>query len=103
MTVSPGEAFGRRSNAWGAILGSGNATAGQTAELAVRARDVVGNALREGGSELTLFAFHLNGEVCMSPRLTDAPEIIASPTTTHGDAGGVITGGSLLASGQLRV
>ncbi|CAM9996213.1 unnamed protein product, partial [Ectocarpus sp. 12 AP-2014] len=64
VTVAPGEAFGRRSDAWGDALGSssngnnGSLEAGVAASLGVRARDVVGNAVGEGGDELVVYAFH---------------------------------------------
>ncbi|CAM9146088.1 unnamed protein product, partial [Ectocarpus sp. 8 AP-2014] len=64
VTVAPGEAFGRRSDAWGDALGSssngnnGSLEAGVAASLGVRARDVVGNAVGEGGDELAVYAFH---------------------------------------------
>lgn len=61
--VSPGEVFGRRSNAWGEILSGGNTTAGLATNITVRARDVVGNAVWKGGSELAVYAFHLETEV----------------------------------------
>ncbi|CAM9128397.1 unnamed protein product, partial [Laminaria digitata] len=61
VNVSPGEAFGRRSDAWGDALS--NITAGAVANLTVRARDVVGNAIWEGGSELEVYAFHQEVEV----------------------------------------
>lgn len=63
VMVSPGEVFGRRSNAWGKVLSSGNTTAGLASNITVRARDVVGNALWEGGSALDVYAFHLGTEV----------------------------------------
>ena len=61
VVVSPGEAFGRRSDVWGDALS--NITAGAAANLSVRARDVVGNAIWEGGSELAVYAFHQRAEV----------------------------------------
>lgn len=69
MTVAPGEAFGRRSDAWGDALGSssngnnGSLEAGVAASLGVRSRDVVGNAIGEGGDELVVYAFHRKVEV----------------------------------------
>lgn len=61
VVVYPGEAFGRRSEAWGDALS--NITAGVVANLTVRARDVVGNAIWDGGSELEVYAFHQELEV----------------------------------------
>lgn len=58
VTVSPGEAFGRRSDAWGDALRTNGTVAGVPASLRVRARDVVGNAIGEGGGELVVYAFH---------------------------------------------
>lgn len=63
VSVSPGEAFGRRSNAWGGILSDGNTTAGVAANVTVQARDVVGNALLVGGNDLAVYAFHLGAKV----------------------------------------
>lgn len=65
VVVSPGEAFGRRSEASGVALGSNNGSlvAGVPASLRVRARDVVGNAVVEGGGELAVYAFHSEVEV----------------------------------------
>lgn len=63
VSVSPGEAFGRRSNAWGGILSDGNTTAGLAANVTVQARDVVGNYLLTGGNELAVYAFHTGAEV----------------------------------------
>ncbi len=67
MVVSPGEAFGRRSEASGNALGSNNGSvvAGVPVSLRVRARDVVGNAVVEGGGELAVYAFHSEVEVRM--------------------------------------
>ena len=61
MIVSPGDAFGGRSDIWGDALS--NITAGAVANLTVRARDVVGNAIWTGGSELAVYAFHQEIEV----------------------------------------
>lgn len=63
MTVSPGEAFGRRSDAWGDALSNG--TAGVESYVTVRARDVVGNAVWEGGRTLAVYAFHREVEVLL--------------------------------------
>ena len=62
VVVSPGEVFGRRSDASGDALRN-NITAGVEANLTVRARDVVGNAIWEGGSKLEVYAFHQDLQV----------------------------------------
>lgn len=61
VIVSPGEVFGRRSIAWGDAVRNG--TAGVAAALSVQARDVVGNAMWEGGSKLAVYMFHREAEV----------------------------------------
>lgn len=66
MTVSPGEAFGRRSEAWGDALLSNGSVAGVARSLRVRARDVVGNAIWDGGGDVALYAFHREVEVRLS-------------------------------------
>lgn len=63
VEVYPGEVFGWRSDAWGGALR--NITAGAPATLMVQARDVVGNAIWEGGNELTVYCFHREVEVLM--------------------------------------
>lgn len=61
VRVTPGEAFGRRCDAWGEALRNGSV--GEARALAVQARDVVGNAIPEGGSELAVYAFHREVQV----------------------------------------
>lgn len=61
VRVSPGEAFGRRSDAWGEALR--NSSVGVTRAVMVQARDVVGNSIVEGGSELAVYAFHREVQV----------------------------------------
>lgn len=87
--VSPGEAFGRRSNAWGDALRTNGTIAGVPASMKVRARDVVGNAIMEGGSELVVYAFHREVEVLPSKigRLV-VPTIYSSRDTHQNDDGG---------------
>lgn len=71
VTVSPGEPFGRRSDAWGEALsgdgdggGDGTVAAGVPVSLTVRARDVVGNAVSDGGAaSVAVYAFHREAEV----------------------------------------
>lgn len=61
LTVTPGEVFGRRSEASGDALQLGSA--GVASTIVVRARDVVGNALWDGGDHLAVYAFHREVEV----------------------------------------
>eukprot|EP00903_Cladosiphon_okamuranus_P013586 g12653.t2 len=58
VAVSPGEPFGRRSDAWGEALSSDVSVAGEPVSLNVRARDVVGNAVLDGGGSVAVYAFH---------------------------------------------
>ena len=67
VEVSSGEVFGRRSEAWGDALRNG--TAGITGTLTVIARDVVGNAILQGGSELVVYAFHRDIQVTFTRSL----------------------------------
>eukprot|EP00752_Nemacystus_decipiens_P001537 g1506.t1 len=64
VTVSPGEPFGRRSDVWGeAISADGSVSiAGVAIPLTVRARDVVGNAVLDGGASVAVYAFHQEAE-----------------------------------------
>lgn len=78
VTVSPGEPFGRRSDAWGEALsagddGDGTLAAGVAVPMTVRARDVVGNAVSDGGASVAVYAFHREAEVSLPQAFPTQP------------------------------